>query len=282
MKRNKKLQYIFFLAGIIFLSVGCKTTRQTASGALTEMNKEERIEAIQNQSVSFNTLSSSLRFSYKSKKKNNNASANALLRIVKDRIIQLSVRIPLLGTEIARISIMPDQIIIIDRMNKRYVSEPVQKLKETVSFDFDFYGLQALFTNQLFIAGKSSVSPADYKTFRRSDDKFYSKLNNTDSQGINYVFTGDYTNRIIQTEMYKDKSKADVNWQYKDFGLTSNSMSFPMQMTVELTVPNDLFTLNLALNNVDIDSDFNLDTSIPKGYQQVEMQQIIKMIQSLK
>jgi len=282
MKQNKYKQFIFLTTGIIILFGGCRTTRRTASVALSEMNKEERIEAIQNQSVSFNTLSSSLRFSFKSKKKNSNASANALLRIVKDRIIQLSVRIPFLGTEVAKISIMPDQIIIIDRMNKRYVSEPIQKLKETAFFDFDYYGLQALFTNQLFIAGKPSITPADYKTFRRSDDKFYSKLNNTDSQGINYVFTGDYTNRIIQTEMYKDKSKADVNWLYKDFGLTSNNLSFPMQMTMELTVPTDLITLNLSLNNVDIDTDFNLDTTIPKGYQQVEMQQIIKMIQSLK
>jgi hypothetical protein len=267
---------------MVILFSGCKTTRQTASVALSGMSKQERIETIQNKSVTFNTLSSPLRFSFQSKKKKNTTSANAQLRIIKDQIIQLSIRIPLLGTEVARISIMPDQVIIIDRMNKRYVSEPVQKLKEITSFDFDFYSLQALFTDQLFIAGKPTVTPEDYRTFRWSEDKFLSKLNNTDTQGINYDFVSDYTNRIIQTEMYKDKTKANVNWQYTNFGPASNNRLFPMQMTMELTVPNDLITLNLTLSSVDIDTDFKLDTAIPKGYQSVEIEQIIKMIQSLQ
>jgi hypothetical protein len=268
---------------MIILFSGCKTTRQTAATvALSKMNKDERIEAVQNLYVPFNTLSSPLRFTFRSKKRKSSTSANAQLRIIKDQVIQLSVRIPLLGTEVARISITPDQVIIIDRINKRYVSEPIQKLKEITAFDFDFYSLQALFTNQLFIAGKPSITPPDYKTFNRSEDKFYFKLKNKDTQGINYDFTGDYTNRIIQTEMYKDKAKANVNWQYKDFGLTSNNRLFPMQMTLELTVPDDLITLNLTLNNVDINTDFNLDTTIPKGYQQVEPEQIIKMIQSIR
>ena len=280
MKRNKKQTFAFFLAGIIILLSGCKTTRQTTV-ALAKVNKDERIESIQSQSIPFNTLSSPLRFSFQTKKKKNTTSANAQLRIIKDQIIQLSVRIPLLGTEVARISIMPDQIIIIDRINKRYVSEPIQKLKEITAFDFDFYSLQALFTNQLFIAGKPAITPADYTTFKWSEDQFLSKLNNTDTQGINYDFVSDYTNRIIQTEMYKDKAKANLNWQYKNFGLASNNRMFPMQMTMALTVPNDLITLNLTLNSVDIDTDFKLDTTIPKGYQYVEIEQIIQLIQLL-
>ena len=280
MKQNKKQTFVFFLVGIFVLLIGCKTTRQTASVALSKANKDERIESIQNQSVPFKTLSSSLRFSFKSKKKNNNTSANAQLKIIKDQIIQLSVRIPFLGIEGARINIMPDQIIIIDRMNRQYASESIQKIKEITSFDFEFYSLQALFTNQLFIAGKPAVTPADYQTFKWSEDKFISKLNNRDTQGINYDFVSDYTNRIVQTEMYKEKAKADLNWSYKNFGLTSNSLSFPMQMTMELTVPNDLITLNLALNSVDIDTNFKLDTTIPKGYQPVEMEQIIKLLQT--
>jgi len=281
MKQNRKQTFVFFLVGIIILLSGCKTTRQAATLTLSKTNKEGRIESIQNQSISFNTLSSPMRFSIQTKKQNNTTSANAQLRIIKDQIIQLSVRIPLLGTEVARISIMPDQIIIIDRINKRYVSEPIQKLKEITAFDFDFYSLQALFTNQLFIAGKPAITPADYKTFQWSENQFLSKLNNTDTQGINYDFVSDYSNRIIQTEMYKDKAKANLNWQYKNFGLASNNRMFPMQMTMALTVPNDLITLNLALNSVDIDTDFKLDTTIPKGYQYVEIEQIIQLIQLL-
>jgi len=283
MKQNKKLSYLLFLAGIILFFYSCKTSRQiTPATALSKMEKAERIESIQNQTIPFNTLSSSLRFSYKQEAKKNTISANAQLRIIKDKIIQLSVRIPFLGTEVARISIMPDQIIIIDRTNKRYVSESIQTLQQRISFNFDFYNLQALFTNQLFIAGKSSVAPEDYDTFNWNEDKFFVRLNNKDTQGIHYDFVSDFTNRIIQTEMYKNKKDVDMNWLYKDFGLASNNRLFPMKMTMELTVPNDLFSLNLSFNTVDIDTDFKLDTAIPGNYQRIEFEQIVKLIQSFQ
>ena len=281
MKRNKSYCYPLFLAGIIILFSGCKTSRTTTSVALSKMSKDERIESIKYQAIPFNTLSSSLRFSLKPGTKKNTISANAQLRIIKDKIIQLSLRIPILGTEVARLSITPEQIIIIDRNNRRYVSESMQRFKEMTSFDFDFYSLQALFTNQLFIAGKSSISSEDYNTFSWNEDEFLFKLNNTDSQGIHYDFTGDFTNRIIQTEMYKNKKEANLNWLYNDFGLASNNRLFPMKMAMELTLPNDLINLNLTFNSVNIDTDFELDISIPNRFQPIEIEQIIKLIQSL-
>jgi len=283
MRQNKKVVRLLFLAGIILFFSGCKTSRQTSSATgLSKMEKMDRIESIQYQSIPFNTLSSSLRFSIKMGAKKGTTTTNAQLRIIKDKIIQLSLRIPLLGTEVARISITPEQIIIIDRINKRYVSESIETLQQKTSFDFDFYNLQALFTNQLFIAGKSSISPDDYNIFNWNEDNYFVRLNNVDNQGIHYDFVSDFTNRIIQTEMYKDKKNVSMNWLYKDFGLASNNRSFPMKMTMELTVPNDLITLNLAFNNVDIDTDFKLDTAIPGNYQRIEFEQIVKLIQSFQ
>ena len=281
MKSNKKYSYLLFFAVIIILSNGCKTTRQTTSIALSKMSKEERIETIKYQSITFNTLSSSLRFSIKPGLKKSTTSANAQLRIIKDKIIQISLRYPIIGTEAARISITPEQVIIIDRINRKYFSEYMQTLKEIASFDFDFYSLQALLTNQLFIAGKSSISPADYKDFNWKEGEFFTNLNNTDNQWINYDFKSDFTNRIIQADMYKNKKEANLNWLYKDFGLASNNRLFPMKMAMELTIPNDLINLNLTFNSVDIDVDFRIDTTIPNNYQQIEIDQIINLIQSL-
>ena len=279
MNRIRKIGYLL-LAGVIIFFGGCKTTRQAATGAtaLSEMNKEERIESIQYQFIPFNTLSSSLRFSIQPGKKKNTTTANALLRIIKDQVIQLSLRIPILGTEVARISITPEQVIIIDRTGKRYVSESIQALKQKSPFDFDFNNLQALLTNRLFIAGKPSIDPGDYNSFIWSEDNFFVRLSNTDNQGIHYDFVSDFTNRIIQTEI--SKKDVNMNWWYKDFGTASNNRSFPMKMLMELTVPNDLITLNLTFNNVDIDTDFKLDTTIPNNYQRIEFERIIKLIQS--
>jgi len=281
MKKNKKFIYLLFLAGIIIIFSGCRTSRLTTAVALTKMSKDERIESIKYQAIPFNTISSSMRFSIKTGIDKGTTTANARLRIIKDNTIQLSILMPILGIEMARVTVTPEQIIILDKNNGRYFSESMQTLQKETSFDFDFYSLQALFTNQLFITGKSSISPEDHKSFNWSEDEFFTKLNNTDKQGINYDFTSDFTYRIIQTEMYKDKKDVNLNWLYKDFGLTSNNKLFPMKMMMELKVPDDMYTLNLNFNNVDIDSDFQIDTSIPNKYQRINIEQVAKLIQSL-
>jgi len=281
MKNKKKYFYLIFLTGLLIMFSGCRTTRKATSVSLNKMSKEDRIESIKQQAIPFNTISSSMRFSIKPGMKKSNTTIPAQLRIIKDEIIQLSLRAPFINTEVARLTITPEQIIFLDRSNRRYASESIQTFKEMASFDFDFYSLQALFTNQLFIAGKSSISSNDYNTFNLNEDNFYTKLKNTDNQGINYDFISDYTNRILQTEMYNDNKEVNINWQYKDFGLASNNRLFPMKMTMDLTVPDDLITLNLNLNSLDIDTDFRIDTSIPDRFQKITIEQIILLIQSL-
>jgi len=281
MRSNIKYINLLFFAGIIILFNGCKTSRQTVSSvALSKMNKIERIESIKYQAISFNTLSSPMRFSMKPGIDKSTTTVNAQLRIIKDKALQLSLRMPFIGTEVARLNITPEQIIIIDRMNRRYVSEKIQSVKKISGFDFDFYSFQALITNQLFVAGKQSIPQDYYNTFDWTEDDFFVKLNNKDSQGINYIFTSDFTNRIIQTEMYKNKEEVNLNWLYSDFGQTSNNRLFPMKMTMEITIPKDIFTLNLTFNNVDIDTAFEIDSSIPNNYQQIALEQIVKLIQS--
>jgi hypothetical protein len=280
MKRKNKSFYFYLFVGMLFLLGGCKTSRPAGPVTLAKMGKEERIESLQYQSPQYNTLLSSLKFNLKPGLKKNAMSANAQLKIIKDKAIQLSVRIPVLGTEIARMTITPEQITIIDRSNKRYVSESMETFQRIISFDFDFYSLQALFTNQLFIAGKSALAKEDYPAFQWTESEFLVTLNHTDRQGIRYDFTSDFSNRVIRTEMYKNKSETNMQWAYRDFLPASDNRLFPMKMSMELAVPDDLITLNLAFNHVNIDADFEIDTAIPNKYQPVGIEQIIRLIQS--
>lgn len=46
----------------------------------------------------------------------------------RDEVIQLSIA-PFLGIEVARAEISPDGVLVMDRMNKRYVQVPFDELK---------------------------------------------------------------------------------------------------------------------------------------------------------
>ena len=76
-------------------------------------------------------------------------ASKANLKIINDQILQLSVQ-PLFGIEIFRFYIDNDTVVILDRMNKRYVKESINELKNRYPVEFDYHTLQSLFTNKLF------------------------------------------------------------------------------------------------------------------------------------
>jgi hypothetical protein len=280
MKRwSKYIALVLFLGIVIFVS-SCKTIRKNQQIALTTHTVEERVGMIQGQSLSYKTFSAYLRFSIKPGMNHGNMTTDAQLRIIKNEMIQLSLRIPVLGTEAARINISPEQVIIIDRINKMYFAESMENLKECFPFDFDFYSLQSLFTNRLFIAGKQELTLDDYTSFNYLEDEFSAILNQKDSRGIIYNFTSDYSHQILKTEICKSNKDVDMNWDYSDFGRTSNNRLFPMKMKMILAIHNDLISMNLNFSSVDIDTSFKLKVDIPQKYKQIDLNQAIKLIQS--
>jgi hypothetical protein len=278
-RRSKYIALVLFLGIAIFVS-SCKTSRQTQQIALTTHTMEERVGLILNQALPYKTFSGNLRFGIKPGLNHGNMTTDAQLKIIKNEMIQLSLRIPILGTEAARINISPEQMIIIDRINKMYFAESMENLKKHFPFDFDFYSVQSLFTNQLFVAGKQQLTPDDYISFDYREDEFSATLNQKDSRGIIYDFTSDYSHRILKTEIYKSNKDVDMNWDYSDFGRTSGNRLFPMKMNMTLTIPDDLISMNLNFSNVDIDASFELKADIPQKYKQIDLNQAIKLIQS--
>jgi len=278
-RKNKFIAWVLF-SGIAILLSSCKTSRQAQQIALTKQTMEERVEMILNQALPYTTFSGNLRFGIQPGMNRGNVTTDAQLKIIKDQMIQLSLRVPILGTEAARINISPEQVIIIDRINKMYFAESMENLKKRFPFDFDFYSLQALFTNQLFIAGKQELIPDDYASFGYREDEFSATLSQKDSRGIIYDFTSDYSHRILKTEVYNNSKNVDMNWDYSDFGRTSNNRLFPMKMNVTLIILKELVSMSLNFSNVDIDTSFELKADIPPKYKPIDLDQIVKFIQS--
>ena len=84
-------------------------------------------------------------------------SSRVDLKMVKDSAFQLSVQ-PFLGIEIFRMELSRDSIKVLDRMNRRYMAENYEKLRGQTPIEFNFYNLQALFTNRLFLPGEAELT----------------------------------------------------------------------------------------------------------------------------
>ena len=143
-----KISLAFALVFFIALSfTGCKSTKKVgtveAGGAKAH---NEFFALMQEQAFKYETLTARLNVDLNLP--GNNMSSRVDLKMVKDSAFQLSVQ-PFLGIEVFRAEISVDSVKVIDRMNKRYVADNYANLKGQTPIEFNFYNLQALFTNRL-------------------------------------------------------------------------------------------------------------------------------------
>ncbi|MDR1527143.1 MAG: DUF4292 domain-containing protein [Dysgonamonadaceae bacterium] len=275
MKRNLKYGVIL----VFLFAVSCKTGKETSSIALPAMTTEERISSIVQSGIQYNDLSSHLKLIIRKGKTNKETAVDAQLRIVKNEAIQLSFRIPIIGSEAFRMVITPDKLLIIDRLNKQYLSETLQDIREQIPFDY--YSLEALLTNQLFIAGKKEIIPADYTLFKTNDDKFRAHMLYSDPQKILYDFESDYTHRIQSARMVPETGASYLQCNYADWGLASNNRTFPMTLHLQLHTPEEMYHLICSHKSVDINTQSTIDCNIPNKYRQVSLEEVARLIKKM-
>lgn len=280
---NLKYKYLLCFFLIVGLLSACKSNKETTTAevALEKVSKEERFSRIIRSAVIYNTLSSNLKFTVKSGNSGKELSVDTQLRIIKNEAIQFSFRIPILGTEAFKVIITPENLIVIDRINKQYLQESMKTVKAKFPIDFDYYSLEALLTNNVFIAGKKEVSFKDFSSFQIRENDYVVVLTGKDKQGIEYNFNSDFTDRIQQTQMEQHKLNAILNCEYTDWGLTSNKNTFPMSMKFTLNIPNKVVNINMISKGVSLNTNFTIDYNIPSKYKQINLQQFINITKKL-
>ena len=282
-KNNHILLAICLLFFTLFLMNSCKSSKEIVLIALPEKSKNERLDILVSQALQYETFSSPLKLTAKLGEKSKSMSTGGQLKMIKGQAIQLSLKDPILGImEAFRITLTPDKVIIVDRINKRYLAESMIDVQAEAPFDFNFYSFQALLSNQLFIAGKEKVTSNDYPSYQIRDDEFFSYIKNVDSHNTEYYFQSNYTNRILKAQMYKKELESGIQWDYENFGLTDNKRLFPMVMKMMLNLPSDTVLMDLSFSNVTIDKELDIDTNAPAKYKKVTLQEMIKQIQSIQ
>ena len=265
----------FILLIILFLS-GCKTSKKVgtvASGSAKAPN--EFFESMEEHSFQFNTMMARLNAELKTAK--NNMSSRVDLKMVRDSAFQLSVQ-PFLGIEVFRAEFTVDSIKVVDRMNKRYVAERYADLKGQTPIEFNFYNLQALFTNHIFLPGKQEIDPKQYKRFKLNQEGSTAEIKVKDTMGLLYTFFADGEEKLLSTYITDPSEQYALQWDYSDFRV-AEGQPFPMLMDVQVLANGSsqggiAFRFSRIQTNVPV----NLDFSIPAKYKRITFAQIIKSI----
>ncbi|MDR1556255.1 MAG: DUF4292 domain-containing protein [Tannerellaceae bacterium] len=276
MRNKTELSSILLLSGwlcFIFLA-GCKSTRQiSTAGSVRAKEAGEFFLSVQKQAFRYQTFAARTRMELNLPA--NEFSSRVDIKMVKDSAFQLSV-LPLLGVEVFRIEFSTDSVKIIDRMNKRYLAESYAGLKGSTPIGFNFYNLQALFTNHIFVPGERNLSSRQYSRFTLRQDGAVTKAEIKDAMKLLYAFKADSEEKLLSTNVTEPSERYALQWSYTDFRPTDEQV-FPMLMEAQLLDDGTpAGEIKLYFSRVQRDIPVNLDFSIPGKYKRITFAEIIK------
>lgn len=278
MKVYNLIKYtITVLLVMVVVLHSCKSVKRImqADSALESKSETELFEDILQKEIDYNTFSSRITMTVTTGTKT--LSSRGSLKMVDNEAILLSIQ-PLFGIEMFRLHIEPDHFIVLDRMNKRYVKESFDNIEETQSIGFDFYTLQSLFSNRLFVAEKQKVHLQDYKLFKyeEADNNYVMSARDKKSK-LDYSFFINGNDQITLAELWVPNKNYSLKWSYDQFSLMG-TIFFPHEMEIAAAINKKKLNTALSFSSIDLNESMSLETSIPSGYKKVELKDILKLL----
>lgn len=269
-----KLTFFFCLIALV---ASCKSSKTIISndGSVVAKTHDQVIKDILSAEIDYKTISGKIGLEMISGSKESGMKVNSQLKIVRDEIIQLSVRAPFINSEVFRLSITPDSVYVIDRLSKRYAIENIKDLERKRGVQFNYNNLQSLFTDALFFPGKNKINGDDYNAYdiTMSGGKYH--LTTTDKTGLSYRFVIDPNDKVSETHVIARDGKYTLRWIYKDF-VKEREFLFPSVMEANVKIDRRQVRLIMSNSGLDFNKELTVDNSLPNRYTKVSVMDILK------
>lgn len=278
----KNILFAVALGGMTLAMAGCGSKKAATEGTSSTVDKHKGgnvqalafVQKVANQKVSTQNIVGKMSLNVQMGSKDITVPGSLHMRY--GEVIRIQAFIPLLGSEVGRIEFTPDYVLVIDRMHKEYIKEDYNKVDFLKNNGLNFYSLQALFWNQLFMPGTTSISDANLLDFGVTEAG--NSKNITLKKGnLNIVWNADNANGRISTAKATYSSltqgKSSLNWTYSNFKAVAGKM-FPayQKFTFATTAIKNQSNISLTIDmdGVKTDSKWEAKSEISKKYKKIE------------
>ena len=262
----------------------CKSTKNvvTEPKPVTQemLQTKEILQKVNENSQNSKFITSKIRFQVQIG--NQDLSLTGNLKMKRDDVIRLQL-MAFGFVEAARLEFTKDYVLLMDRINKQYLRASYEQVDFLRNSGLNFYSLQALFWNELFQPGQAQLNNELLEKFQTNiggDDVIISM----GEGNMNYKWLANQSDGKIRMAniLYKDRihGNSQLNCDYSDFK-TFDVKSFPMENKIIFTSNNKEVKINMTLNYVGTDSDWETRTSISSKYKEVSVDDILRRLMSL-
>ena len=274
---TRRLYHILGIAVLVFLLASCSSTQSLKkSQSIEGMTETEYVESVISHAGGWDAMTAKMALAIDWEGKGT-TKVNGTLRIKKGEVIQLSIA-PLLGIEVARAEISPDGVLVIDRMNKRYVEVSFAEVKALANADLDFHTLQALFLNELFLPGKDDLTSRDASSFRVEVGLDGVTLDVKKAKRFSYRFLTQAPEALLKESCIGlMNTPYRLKWEYAGFRPLDAKL-FPSEMQVSFLGAKKPVKASFALSRLSTNADWDTHTEVSKRYEKVELEDILKLL----
>lgn len=204
------------------------------------------------------------------------------LRMKRDDVIRL--QLTAFGLiEAGRMEFTKDYVLVMDRINKQYVKVSYNDVDFLRQSGLNFYSLQALFWNELFLPGQATVGDESLKAY--TVDLSGAAAGISLAKGnLRYEWTANKTDGLITAfgGAYSDSQTGNIrlDWAYKSFQ-KMGSKQFPAANAITVALPKRNVSIDMQLTSLGNDSDWETRTEVTSKYKQVPIDDIIRRLSAL-
>lgn len=267
---------------IALLLTGCSTSRNALRNTVIGgLSGTEYMEKVIEWTPQRENLTARTRVQLNMGSESSSVSVNANMRIRRGELIRLSVA-PVLGIEVARMDITPKGVLVIDRMNRRYVEIGFAEVTDILKVDVDFNALQSLFLNEIFLPGRESLTVEDAVKFDLSEQDGRAHLQVKESRSqmkdSRYsFFTSATDGRLEETVISLKDLPYALHCRYTDFTMVGSDV-FPQSIELTPEGTQKKYSLGLKLSRIGTDSGWDAKSEVPAKYRKMTVQEVIQLI----
>ncbi len=240
------LRALAVLTATLWLTA-CHTSKRTAEGVGGAGKTALLMKQLEANRLTCTSVTAKMNFGVEAGERN--VSVGGSLKMTRDEVIQLSL-VAFGFAEVGRLELTPDYVLVVDRMGRRYVKEAYADFGFLREAGIDFYALQALFWNELFVPGRrGAVALNDFRV-TESGQTVVLEARDTRHLAIRFV-TGLAQGLIRQTNVSLPErlNGPQLNWKYADFE-TVDGKQFPGAMQISVDGVKQKFVATISLNGL--------------------------------
>jgi hypothetical protein len=274
------------LLAITLLVASCgtqkKATKETGKANSTEdvVWQQSFMDKMQENTSSESFITSKIKFTVEVGALRQSLTGN--LRMKRDDVIRLQL-MAFGFVEAGRLEFTKDYVLFVDRINKQYFQMPYEYVSFLRNSGINFYTLQALFWNELFLPGHTSVTAADQSQFTtQREDETVTISYEKDNMSYNWFANAGDGRLQMANILHQSKTKGNtqLNWDYEDFRVMGRK-TFPCEHGITFTTPDKEVKLGMVLNYLKHDDSWATHTDVSSSYKEVSVDEILRRFMAL-